>query len=87
VTVIRDGDRVRLVGLCRVEDAEPLAALLQGVSNSTLDLSACEGLHAAVLQAILAFGPKLVGVPADAFLRDRLLPAMTGERQGGAPTL
>jgi hypothetical protein len=81
MTIIRDGDRVRLVGLCRVEDAEPLTALLQGLSNSTLDLSACEGLHAAVLQAILAFRPKIVGVPGDAFLRDHLLPALTGERQ------
>ena len=81
MTVIRDGDVVRLVGLCRVEDAEPLTALLQGVSDSTLDLSACEGLHAAVLQAILAFRPTIVGIPDDAFLRDHLLPAIAGERQ------
>jgi hypothetical protein len=81
MTVIRDGEIVRLVGLCRVEDAEPVTALLQGVSDSTLDLSACEGLHAAVLQAILAFRPTIVGIPEDAFLRDRLLPAMVGERQ------
>ncbi|MFZ0266122.1 hypothetical protein [Caulobacter sp.] len=81
MTVIRDGEIVRLVGLCRVEDAEPLTALLQGGSDSTLDLSACEGLHAAVLQAILAFRPTIVGIPDDAFLRERLLPAMVGERQ------
>jgi hypothetical protein len=87
MTVVRDGDLVRLVGLCRVEDAEPLTALLQGAFDSTLDLSACEGLHAAVLQAILAFRPKLVGVPGDAFLRDHLLPAIAGERQAGAPKL
>ena len=87
MTVIRDGDQVRLVGLCRVEDAEPLTALLQGISGATLDLSACEGLHAAVLQAILAFHPVLAGVPGDAFLRDYLLPALTGERQVEAPKL
>jgi hypothetical protein len=82
MTVIRDGEVVRLVGLCRVEDAEPLTVLLQGFSNSTLDLSACESLHAAVLQAILVFRPKLIGVPDVPFLRDRLLPAILGERQG-----
>lgn len=80
MTVVRDGNLVRLVGLCRVEDAEPLTALLQG-ADSTLDLSACEALHAAVVQAILAFRPKIVGTPRDAFLRDRLLPAISGERQ------
>ncbi len=81
MTVIRDGDVVRLEGLCRVEDAEPLTALLQDSSDFTLDLSACEGLHAAVLQAILAFRPALVGSPDDAFLKDRLLPAIASERQ------
>ena len=84
MTVTREGDVVHLVGLCRVEDAEPLTALLQGLSDSTLDLSACEGLHAAVLQAILAFRPKIVGVPGDVFLRDRLLPAIAGERQSAS---
>ena len=87
MTVIRDGDVVRLVGLCRVEDAEPLTALLQGVSDSSLDLSACEGLHAAVLQAILAFRPEIVGSPENLFLRDRLLPAIASERQSDKPKL
>jgi hypothetical protein len=45
-----------------------------------LDLSMCEGLHAAVVQAILAFRPTIVGIPDDPFLRDRLLPALTGGR-------
>ena len=80
MTVSREGSIIRLEGVCRVEDAEPLTALLQGVSDSTLDLSTCEGLHAAVVQAILAFRPKIVGLPDDPFLRDRLLPALSGGR-------
>lgn len=80
MTVLRDGSIIRLEGVCRVEDAEPLTALLQGVSDSTLDLSTCEGLHAAVVQAILAFRPVTIGVPDDPFLRDRLLPALIGGR-------
>lgn len=85
MTVLREGPAIRLTGVCRVEDAEPLTALLQGVSDSTLDLSACEGLHAAVIQAILAFRPRIVGAPDDPFLRDRLLPALIGERSSETP--
>jgi hypothetical protein len=87
MTVTRDGDIVRLTGLCRVEDAEPLTALLQRFEDSTLDLSACEGLHAAIVQVILAFRPKIVGAPDNVFLRDRLLPALMSERQSSAPKL
>ena len=85
MTVSRDGSIIRLAGVCRVEDAEPLAALLEGICDSTLDLSACKGLHAAVVQAILAFRPKIVGTPDDLFLRDRLLPALIGERSPEPP--
>jgi len=76
MTVARDGEVIHLRGVCRVEDAEPLTALLQAISDSTLDLSACEGLHAAVVQAILAFRPKIIELPTNAFLRDWLLPAL-----------
>lgn len=79
MTVAHEGPVIRLEGVCRVEDAEPLTALLQGISDSTLDLAACKGLHAAVVQAILAFLPKIVGVPDDPFLRDRLVPALMSE--------
>jgi hypothetical protein len=75
MTVRLDWDVIRLEGPCRVEEAERLAALL-GEAVRTVDLAACEGLHAAVAQALLAFGPPLVGQPADPFLRDRLGPAL-----------
>ena len=80
MTVSRDGLTIRLEGICRVEDAEPLTALLQDICDSTLDLSTCEGLHAAVVQAILAFHPEIIGLPDNAFLRDWLLPAVMAER-------
>ena len=76
MTVARDGDIIRLQGVCRVEDAEPLTVLLQCICDSTLDVSACEGLHAAVVQVILAFRPKIIGLSKDGFLRDWLLPAL-----------
>jgi hypothetical protein len=87
MTVSRDESIISLQGVCRVEDAEPLTALLQDISDSTLDLSACEGLHAAVVQAILAFHPRITGLPGDAFLRDWLLPAMQAERASGKSSL
>lgn len=83
MTVARDGAMIRLQGRCRVEDAEPLASLLQATPGLTVDLGDCEGLHAAVLQALLAFAPKVTGIPGDPFLRDLVLPLLAGERQAG----
>ena len=74
--VSRDGDVVYLSGHCRVEDAETLAALLQPSGGVTVEISGCDSLHAAVVQVLLAFDAPVVGAPIEAFLRDRLLPAL-----------
>ncbi|TCH99106.1 hypothetical protein EJV46_11255 [Roseococcus sp. SYP-B2431] len=87
MSVTQEGPVIRLEGLCRVEDAEVLAALLQRLPGSAVDLTRCEGLHAAVAQAILALAPPLTGVPADPFLRELLLPALAGERQRLPPRI
>jgi len=63
-------------GHCRVEEAETLVGLLRADGRAVLDLSECESLHAAVVQAILAFDCPLVGNPTDAFIRDLLAPAL-----------
>ena len=76
MSVTRDGDVIVLAGPCRVEDAEPLTALLQTAPDATLDLSACEGLHAAVVQVILAFRPQIRGVSADPFIAHWLSPRL-----------
>ncbi|MDB5415408.1 MAG: hypothetical protein JWR10_3743 [Rubritepida sp.] len=81
MTVVLDGSVVRLQGLCRVEDAEPLAALLQSGEAATIELSDCEAMHGAVAQVILAFAPVLTGTPAVFFLRNLLLPTLAAERQ------
>lgn len=85
MNITRDGDIIVLHGHCRVEDAEPLAALLQEVSSVTIDVSACESLHSAVVQAILAFGVPVVGRPADPFLASLLIPAMARSATAGQP--
>lgn len=87
MSVVQEGSVIRLEGLCRVEDAELLAAMLQRMPGSTVDLARCGGLHGAVVQAILAFNPPLTGIPEGHFLRDLLLPALAGERQPLPPKI
>jgi hypothetical protein len=82
VTVRLDGDTIRLEGACRVEEAEPLTALLQ-TGVRPVDLSACESLHAAVAQVLLAFAPPLSGAQGDGFLARHLAPALARPRNHG----
>jgi hypothetical protein len=67
VSVRLDGAVIRLEGECRVEDAEPLLALLGGEAGRVVDLTAADALHAAVVQVLLALRPPLLGPPRDAF--------------------
>ncbi len=83
MTILLDDTIIRLQGLCRVEEAETLTALLQSNPGAALDVSACTGLHAAVLQVMLAFGPAVVGESDDTFLRS-LLPSLTARPAAGA---
>jgi hypothetical protein len=65
-----DRDVVYLEGDCDLADAEPLVAALSEQAGRTVDLAQCQGIHGAVLQALLSLRPPVVGDPADAFLRD-----------------
>jgi hypothetical protein len=76
MSVAVEGEVVYLRGECRVEDAEPLLALLQAVPGRPLDLSGAGHLHAAVLQLLLAFRPPLVGSAADDFTARWLMPLL-----------
>lgn len=82
MTILLDDTIIRLQGVCRVEEAETLTALLQGNPGAGVDLSACTGLHAAVLQVMLAFGPAVFGEPDDTFLRS-LLPSLAARPPTG----
>ena len=85
MSVRLDGEVIRLEGACRIEEAETLHGLLQGGAR-TVDLSACDSLHAALAQALLAHRAELRGEPADAFVSTRLIPALKAALQatGGA---
>ena len=83
MNIIRDGDVIVLQGHCRVEDAEAMATLLHEAPGATIDVSACESVHSAVVQAILAFGASVVGKPTDPFLASLLIPALARSATAG----
>ena len=53
-------------------DSAPHAAHLKEHPQSAVNLSACESMHSAVLQVLLALKPPLVGLPSDPWLRSLL---------------
>ena len=79
MSVRLDGNVVVLEGQCRVEDAEPLLAWLQADQGRSVDVTKAEHLHAAVLQVLMVLRPDVQGIAGDAFLRDWITPALTGE--------
>jgi hypothetical protein len=75
VSLEQDKKRIRLVGQCRLEEAEPLASLLEDTYRP-LDLSGCTGMHAAVLQVLLSYSVTVTAPPQDPFLRDFIFPGL-----------
>ena len=72
-----EGQLIHLEGPCGVEEAETLAALLDVAGAWEIDISASTHLHGAVIQALLAFRPKLRGAsPEDPFTKEFLHPAL-----------
>ena len=64
-----DNGTILLEGNCPVEDAEPLLRLLQADPAAPLDWNACDYLHTAVMQVILAARPEQVGDCGDPWVR------------------
>lgn len=61
-----------LEGHVSVEDAESLAQWMRGHKAPAVHLGGCEHLHAAVLQVLLTWRPKVNVPPADAWLATAL---------------
>jgi hypothetical protein len=74
MTVTLDGDLIRLVGDCPVEDAEPLLGHLSTGGEPVVDLRQSGQLHTAVVQVLLARKAKVLGPSGDMFLETWLLP-------------
>lgn len=70
-----DETMARFEGVCAIEEAEPLQAWLADHGGSAaVDLTACEHLHTALFQLLCRYRPVVAAPPADAFLREWLLP-------------
>jgi hypothetical protein len=76
MSVILDGNIVRLHGDCPVEDAETVMRLLQSAVDPVVSLAEVRVLHTAVLQVLLALRPKLVGPVRDPFISRWLAPLL-----------
>ena len=68
------GGEAVFTGTCVIEEAESLQAWLKEHPEGPVNLSACEHLHTAVLQTLLAFKPKLSHPPTDGFLAKYIQP-------------
>jgi hypothetical protein len=78
MTIKFDNKIICLEGNCGAEDVEALlAALADG--HRSVDMSEVDHLHAAVLQVLLAFGPRLLGSPRDTFVRTWLIPILNSD--------
>jgi hypothetical protein len=75
IETTEDG-HIRLIGMCRIEDAEPLLRLLSGDPQTVVDWRSCRSIHTSVLQVLLAARAKMMGPPDDNFLRMSLEPLM-----------
>jgi len=82
MTVRREVSTIHLEGVCPVEEAEVLTALLETPEKWTVELSSCRQIHTALVQVLLRYRPTVVGEPVDPFLSRLLIPALT---RAGAP--
>lgn len=72
-------NRLSAEQLLSVEDAEPLLEWLLNHPRGKLDLSACEHLHAASLQVLMAARAKIAAWPRSQMLADWLSATLTEE--------
>ena len=76
MTVRREGSIIHLEDVCGVEEAEPLAAILDSPGSWAVELSDCRRLHTALIQALIKYRPDIRGTPADSFLSRLVIPAL-----------
>jgi len=68
---------IALEGTCPSEDAEVLLQEMLANPQWPVDWRACESVHAAVFQVLLAAKPTLLGPPADPRLENWVHPLLT----------
>ena len=77
--LVQEHDVIALAGRCGVEDAEELQRHLLAAPESIVDWTACESLHAAVVQMLLVARPRLRGTPSNAFLENHIAPLLRSD--------
>jgi hypothetical protein len=76
MTVTISNGSIELTGICPVEDAETLLQYLLSTPHATVDWSACESAHSAVVQVLLVAKAIPRGSPKSPFLRDHVMPLL-----------
>ena len=74
MSVALNGGIIDLTAPCRIEDAEKLLAWLQENRNRSVDLTRAGHLHAAIVQILLAFRPRLIAPVSDPFVERWIYP-------------
>ncbi len=69
-------DRAVMNGVCCVEEAEGLLSWVMQHPDTPVDAAACEHLHSAVLQVLMARRVPVAAVPETGLLRQVLQPLM-----------
>jgi hypothetical protein len=81
-----DTARAVIEGHATVEEAGDLATWLIAGPHRKVDLAACTGMHAAVLQCLMALTPEVVAPPQDETLARWLAPVLALPEPGSDPT-
>jgi hypothetical protein len=63
-----------LTGACTVEEAEPFLDWLRTTPEPAVDLAGCAAPHSAIVQLLLATGPRIAAPPPDPLLARALAP-------------
>lgn len=84
VRKLSDGT-IEIAGHCGLEDAEALHAQLLSAPDACVDWAACESLHTATLQVLLAARPELRGTPSAPFLCTHIAPLLAEPHSNDAP--
>ncbi|MBW6425124.1 hypothetical protein KX729_27135 [Rhizobium sp. XQZ8] len=79
MTISLDAGAITLSGACGVEEAEPLMSYLESRPDLPVDISAATVIHTALWQALMVFGPEIIGTPISSFMADKLLPGVRAD--------
>ena len=78
MALVFDQGIVRFDGHCVVEDAMKLLEIFQTAPEAQVDLTACQTMHMALLQVLVAARPRVVASPANRTMAD-LIHRMIGD--------